>query len=94
MIISIAIQNIPDKLCTDSFVVVNPHLHYRMNFSEWIKNISPGFKMAETAYFRNDEGSYYDSMPYVCKNMYATVQREVMCIIYLFIEEATIGKSP
>ena len=94
MIISIAIQDIPAKVCTDSFVAVNLYPRHRITFHEWIKNISPAVKTGETAYFRNHEGSYYDSMSSVWKNMYIPVQRDVMCIIECFVEEAAPGKSP
>ena len=39
MIISTAIQNIPAKVWTDSFVSVNLNPHHRMTFHDWIKNI-------------------------------------------------------
>ena len=48
----------------------------------------------ETAYFRNHEGSYYDAMPSLWKNMSVPVRREVMCIIDRFFKEAPPGKSP
>ena len=69
MIISTAIQNIPDKVWTDSFVDVNLHPHHRLHFYIWTKNIYPDVNMGETAYFRNHEGSYYDAMPYTWKNI-------------------------
>ena len=65
-----------------------------MTFPDWINNISPAVKTGETAYFRNHEGSYYDAMPSVWKNLYVPVQREVMCIIGCFVEETPPGKSP
>ena len=81
MVISTDIQNIPGKVCTDSFVTVNLHPHHRMTFHEWIKNILPDVKTGETSCFRNHEGSYYDAMPPIWKNISLPVQREVMCII-------------
>ena len=65
VIISKATQNIPSKVWTDSFVSVNLPTHQRMNFPNWIKNILPSVKTRETAYFRSNEGSYYDDMPFV-----------------------------
>ena len=94
MIIYASIQNIPDKVWTDSFVAINLHPHHRMTFPDWIKKISPAVKTGETAYFRNHEGSYYDVMPSLWKNMYVTVRREVMCIIDRFFREAPPGESP
>ena len=44
MVISTAIQNIPEKFWTDSFVAVKLHPHHRMTFHEWIKNSSPAVK--------------------------------------------------
>ena len=44
MVISTAIQNIPAKVWTDSFVAVNLHPHHRMTFHDWIKKISPAVK--------------------------------------------------
>ena len=69
MIISTAIQNIPDKVWTYSFVAINLHPHHHMTFHDCIKKISTAVKTGETAYFRNHEGSYYDAMPSVWKNM-------------------------
>ena len=93
MIISTAIQNIPAKVCTDSFVAIKLHPHHCITFHDWIKKISPDVKTGETAYFQNHEGSYYDSMSSVWKNMYVPVQIDVMCIIEFFAEEAAPGKS-
>ena len=59
MIISTAIQSIPIKFWTDSFVAVNLHSHHRLYFYGWIKNIEPAVNTVETAYFCNNEGSYY-----------------------------------
>ena len=81
MIISTTIQNISAKVWTDSFVAVNLHPHHRMTFHDWIKNISPDVKTGDTEHFRNHEGSYYDAMSSVWKNMSVPVQREVMCIM-------------
>ena len=81
MIISTAIQNIPAKVWTDSFVAVNLHPHHHLSFSGWIKKIAPDVKMGETAYFWNHEGSYYYSMPSVCKKMTVIKRREVMYVI-------------
>ena len=94
MIISTDIPNIAAKFWTDSFVAVNLHPHHRMTFPGWIKKISPAVKTGETTYFQNHEGSYYDAMPSVCENMCVPIQREVMCIIYLFFKENPPGKSP
>ena len=94
MIISTAIQNVPDKVWPDSTVSVNLHHHQRMDFPEWIKKISPAVKTGDIVYFRNHEGSYYDAMPPVWENMSVPVQREVMCITDCFVEEASTGKSP
>ena len=84
----------PAKVCTYSFVAVNLHPHHRMNFHDWIQKVSPAVKTGETAYFRNQKGLYYDVMPYVWKNMYLTFQRDAICIIKIFVEEAPPGKSP
>ena len=65
-----------------------------MTFPDWIKKISPAVKTGETAYFQNHEGSYYDAMPSLWKNMYVPVRREVMCIIDRFFREAPPGESP
>ena len=86
-------RKIPDKVWTDSFVAVNLHLNLCMIFPDLIKFISPAVKMGDTSYFRNHEGSYYDTMPYIWKQMYVPVRREVMCIIDRFFEEAPPGKS-
>ena len=51
VIISTAIQNIPDKFCTYSFVSVNLHPCHCMTFPDWIKNISLAIKTEETEYF-------------------------------------------
>ena len=51
MIIYTAIQNIPAKVWTDTFVDVNLHPNHRMTFHDWIKKISPAVKTGETAYF-------------------------------------------
>ena len=65
-----------------------------MKFPDWIKKISPAVKTGETAYFCNHEGSYYDAMPSLWKNMSVPVQIEVMCIIDRFFREVPPGKSP
>ena len=65
-----------------------------MTFPDWINKVSPAVNTGDTEYFRSYEGSYYDTMPYVWKKMYLPVQREVMCIIYRFVEEALPVKSP
>ena len=57
MIISTAIQNITEKVWTDSSVSVNFHPCHHLSFSEWIKKIAPYVKSGETVYFRNHEGS-------------------------------------
>ena len=64
-----------------------------MNFPDWIKKISSDFKTAETSNFGNHEGSYYDAMPSVWKNMSVPVRREAICIIDHFFEETPLGKS-
>ena len=69
MVISTAIQNIPDKVWTDPFVAFNFHPHHRMTFHDCIKNISPAVKTGETSDFRNHEDLYYDAMLSVWKNM-------------------------
>ena len=65
-----------------------------MTFKDSIKNISTAVKTGETAYFWNHEGSYYDALTSVWKNMPVPVQREVMCIIERFAKDATPDKSP
>ena len=75
MFISTAIQNIPAKVWTDSFVAVNLHPHHRMTFHDWIRKISPAVKNGETAYFLKHKGSYYDAMSSVWKNMPVPVRR-------------------
>ena len=94
MIISTAIQNIPAKVWTDSFVAVNLHPHHRLYFSDWIKKIAPSVRMVETSYFWNHGGYYYDAMPSVWKNTTVTKIREVMYVIDLFTAENPHGKSP
>ena len=93
MIISTAIHNIPAKFWTDYFVAVNLHPHHRMNFTDWIKNISPAIKTVETAHFKKIEGSYYDAMPYIWKQLSVPVWRYVMFIIDIFVKEAFPDKS-
>ena len=84
MIISTATQNIPAKLWTDYFVAVNLHPNHRMNFTEWIKNISPFFKTGKTAYFRNHEGSYYEIMSSVWKRcLFLSEERQCVLLIAL-----------
>ena len=94
MIISTTIHNIPDKVWTYYFVSVKLHPLHQTNFPNWIKKISPAVNMGETSYFQNREGSYYDEMPYVWKNRTVPFQREVMRIIYCFVEEDHTSKSP
>ena len=94
MIISTVIQNIPAKVWTDYFVTVNLHPRHCMTFHDWIKNISPDVKTGDTEHFRNHEGSYYDAMSSVWKNIPVPVQIEVICIIDCFFEETPPGKSP
>ena len=65
-----------------------------MTFTDWIKNISLAVNTGETAYFRNHEGSYYDYMPSVWKNMSLPIQIQIMCIIDCFVEDDPPGKSP
>ena len=50
IIIFTAIQNIPAKVWTDSFVAVNLHPHHRINFPDCIKKISTCVKTGATAY--------------------------------------------
>ena len=69
MTMSTDIQNIPDKVLTDSFVDVNLHPKHRLSFSGWTKKIAPAFNTGETAYFWNHEGYYYAAIPYVWKKM-------------------------
>ena len=66
-VISASIQNIPAKVCKDSFVAVNLHSCHRMTFHDCIKKISPAVKTGEKEYFRNNEGSYYDDMQLIWK---------------------------
>ena len=94
MIISTAIHNIPSKVWTDSFVAVNLHPHFQLSISVWIKKIAPSVKTVETAYFRNHEGSSYDVMPSVWKNMTVIKRREVMYFIDRFTAKTPHGKSP
>ena len=68
MIISKAIKDITSKVCTDSFVAVNPHPCHHLSFFGWIKKIVLDVKTEEIEYFQNHEGSYYDDMPYFWKN--------------------------
>ena len=93
MVISTAIK-ISTKVWADYFVAVNLHPHHGMTFPDWITNISPAVKTGEKAYFQNHEGSYYDAMPSLWKNMYVPALREVMFIIDRFFREAPPGKSP
>ena len=87
MIIYTAIQNIPTKVWTDSFISINLHTHHRLYFYGWIKNIEPAVKTGKTSYFRNHEGSYYDAMPSVWKNMTVIKRREAMYVIDPFTAE-------
>ena len=73
---------------------INFHPYHRLYFSVWIKNITPDVKTGETAYFRDHEGSYYDAMPSVWKNMTVIKIREVMYVIDRFTAETPHGKSP
>ena len=57
------------KVWTALFVAVNLHPRHCMTFHDLIKKISPSVKTGETAYFRNHEGSDYDAMSSVWKNM-------------------------
>ena len=68
MIISTAIQNIPEKFWTDFFVAVNLHPYHRLYFYGWTKKIAPAVNTGDTEYFQNRQGSYYDAMLYVCIN--------------------------
>ena len=65
-----------------------------MTFHDWIKNISPAFKTVETAYFLNHEGTYYDTMSSVWKNISVPFRRELILIIDSFFKEDHPGKSP
>ena len=94
MVVSADIQNIPAKVWTFSFVSVNLHPRHRTTFHDCIKKILPAIKTGETAYFRNHEGSYYDAVLSVWKDMSVPVRREVMCIIDRFFKGAPPGKSP
>ena len=94
MIISTYIQKNPAKVCTDSFVSVNLHPRHSLSFSDWIKKIAPSVKTGETAYFRNPEGSYYNYMPYVWKNMTVIKRRELIYVIDFFTADTSHGKSP
>ena len=87
MIIYTAIQNIPDKLWTDSFVAVNLYPHHRLSFSGWIKNIALAVKTGETAYFWNHIGSYYDAISSVWKNATIIKIRELIYVIDSFTAE-------
>ena len=51
-----------------------------MNFPDWINKVSLAVNKGDTEY--------------VWKNMYLPIQREVMCIIDCFVEEAPPVKSP
>ena len=93
MIISTDIQNIPSKVWTYLFVAANLNTHHRLSFSGWTRNIAPDVKIGETAYFRNQEGSYYDDMPYVWKNMTVIKRREVVYVIDCFTVDNPHGKS-
>ena len=93
-VIYTSIQKISAKVWTYSFVAVILHPHHRMTFHEWIKNISPAVNREETVCFRNHEGSHYDAMPSVWKNMSVLFRRKVMCIIDSFLKEAPTGKYP
>ena len=86
MVISTAIQNIPAKVFTDYFFSVNLHPHHRIIFHDWVKKISPDFMTGETEYFQNHEGSYYDAMSSVWKNMSVPIRIEIMCIIDRFVK--------
>ena len=94
MIISTAIQNIPAKVWTYSFVSVNLHPHHRLDFTGWIKKIAPAVKAVNTEYFWNHKGSYYDDIPSVRKNMTVIKRREAMYVIDSFTAETPHGKSP
>ena len=68
MIISTAIQNIPDKVWKYFFVAVNLHPYHHLSFSSWTKKIAPTVKTGDTEYFQKREGSYYDAMLSIWKN--------------------------
>ena len=93
MIVSTSIQKNPDKVWADYFVDVNLHPHRRLSFSGWIKNIGPAVNTGGKAYFWNHEGSSYDSMYYVWKNMKVLKLIEVMYVIGIFTMDNPNGKS-
>ena len=93
IIVSTSIQNINAKFWTDSFVAVNLHPHRCLSFSDWIKKIAKSVKTGETAYFHNHEGSYYDVMPYIWKNMTLIKKIETKSIIGRFSVDTPRSKS-
>ena len=93
MIISIAIQNIPNKVCTYSFVVINLYPHHRFSFAECVNMIVPSFRKGYKVYFWNHEESYYDAILYILKILTVIKLRELMSIIDHFTTETPRGKS-
>ena len=90
MIISTDIQknllnsgNIPSLVST--FILITICLFL------WIKNIPLNVKTVETAYFWNHEGSYYNAIPYVWKNMKVIKLKEVISVIDLYLVETPYG---
>ena len=69
LIVSKYLQNISDKLCTDSFVIANLHPHCNFNFSDWIKSIEPVVMTGEAYYFQIQKGSYYNTIAPVWKSI-------------------------
>ena len=93
MIISTAIQNIPDKLLVDYFVSVNLHPRRCLSFSGWIEKIAPAVKTGETAYFWNHGGYYYDAMSSFWSNITIIKIIELMYVIGRF-DATPHGRSP
>ena len=62
-------QTVSFKVCIDFFVAVNIYHHQHFSFDECIQNIASAVKTGEATYFLNHEGSYYDDILSVWKNM-------------------------
>ena len=93
IIISTTIPKI-SKVWIKSFVSINLHLHHCLYFAIWINSIVPSFNTGGKDFLGGFKGSYYDSMPFLFKNITVIKLIEVMSIIDRFFAETPDGKSP
>ena len=59
-----------------------------------IKKVPLAVNTGDAEHFQSHEGSHYDDILSLWKNMYVPVQREVMFIFDRFVEETPPGKYP